>query len=173
MRNFGVTIPKRDKKKMRTGSSKTRPRPRSTIRIRSKYSSMLIKGTTGPWKLIKNPGRGDDDPNINAQSNQEVQVASRMRIDQLGLEMSLRQRIGHWLHDPVDKMRRNNPSDDSTDHDGCERIDDTFAELTQMLEKGHGASGLVCWRGDLRIGIGFGDRFRPGDGCHRKFLGNW
>jgi|SRR5437870_4777221 len=96
-----------------------------------------------------------------------------MRVNQLGLEMSFRQRIGHGLHDPVDKMRRYNPADDGTDHDGCERIDNTFAKLTEMLEEGHGPGGFVRWRRGLRIGFGFGHGFRLDAGCLVKLPGNW
>src|SRR5712692_1305196 len=53
-RNFGVTIPNSDKKKTNMGSSNTNPSPNSISSVRSKYSLMLIIGTTGPWKLTKN-----------------------------------------------------------------------------------------------------------------------
>src|SRR5208337_1848267 len=53
-RNFGVTIPNSDKKKIKIGSSNTSPSPSNTISIKSKYSLMLIIGTTGPLKLTRN-----------------------------------------------------------------------------------------------------------------------
>ena len=41
-------MPNSERMKIKTGSSKIRPRPISTIKIRLKYSLMLISGLTGP-----------------------------------------------------------------------------------------------------------------------------
>src|ERR1700689_4174309 len=47
-KNFGVTIPNSERIKIRTGSSNTRPSPSRIIKVKSKYSLMLISGLIGP-----------------------------------------------------------------------------------------------------------------------------
>src|SRR6185437_15485708 len=53
----GVTMPKIESTKINTGSSKIAPSPTITMRIKSKYSLMLMSGWNGPcgpWKVMRN-----------------------------------------------------------------------------------------------------------------------
>src|SRR6185437_2981949 len=45
--------------------------------------------------LVKDPGGGNHYPQVNADSDQEVQVPRRMRVDEFGIEMGGLQGRGH------------------------------------------------------------------------------
>src|SRR5262249_40483287 len=103
---------------------------------------LVQRGRYEQPNLIKHIGRSENDAHVNAEGDDEIEVAGRVRVNQVRIEMGPFEGLAHRQSDPVDEIAGQIETGDSPDSDGDKRVDDAFAQLGEVLEKGHRAAGF-------------------------------
>ena len=135
---------------------------------------VLIKcGSNEKPNLVEHPRRGDDNPEVNAHRDQQVQVARGMRVNQLGIEMRADFKaatIGSTI--TIHEVRRNEPANHRPD-------EDRYRELMMRLRSSTRCSkNVICAPASSRAGaMGESDWLllvmRGGLGRLDNWFGGW
>src|SRR5207237_1115079 len=98
--------------------------------------------------------RRQDHSKVYAHREDQIQIASGMRVNQLRIQMRVRKRFQHGPIDPGHDVFREIHADERANADSIERIDDALAQLAKVLEKRHRAARLLGAARVLRVESG-------------------